>query len=77
MRVSDATTEALERIRAIAARAAQAAAGEAIAPDPLAARRSPADAKPERGAPPLHWQGAEERALEVRQVAPAAPASSP
>ena len=76
--MSDATTEALERIRAIAARAARPAAGEAIAPDPLAARRSPADAKPERGAPPLHWQEeAEERALEVRQVALAAPASSP
>jgi hypothetical protein len=72
--VSDDAAAALERIRAITARAAQEARGAAIAagppPDPALLADRSGEAKPERGAPPLHWQEeAEERALEVRQVA--------
>ena len=61
--MSDDAAAALERIRAITARAAQAAAGEAIAPDPRPTPSPsgdrPADAKPERAAP-RHWQEAAE-----------------
>ena len=72
--MSDATTEVLDRIRAIASRAAQrprerrARPTRTRGPSPSSDRAE--DAKPEREAPPLHWQEeAEERALAARHVA--------